>query len=358
MDFTAYMSEAIHQIVMEALRASVKNPRETAFLLKYKVSQKKSAQRRHDMEARGIHVPPFMIASIASQCNLHCAGCYARANHACSDHQMPGELDADRWNEIFREASNLGVAFILLAGGEPLIRMDVLRKASDYPNIIFPIFTNGTMIDPAALDLFQRKRNLLPVLSIEGDQSVTDCRRGGGTFVKLMTAMEEMERRMILFGVSLTATKQNIPLISSREFIGMLQQKGCKIAFFIEYVPADGSNALAPGDQDRLLLSSNINMLRSHYGNMIFLSFPGDEENLGGCLAAGKGFFHINPFGAAEPCPFSPFSDTNLTNCTLLQALSSPLFKIIRSQDFLNQKHDGGCVLFAQESKIREMIAR
>ena len=357
MNFTEYMSEAIGQIVKEALWASIKNPRETAFLLKYKAAQKKSSQKRYDLEASGIHVPPFIIASIASQCNLHCAGCYARANHACFDNTMQNEMTTQRWDQIFKEAYNLGVSFILLAGGEPLTRKDVLETAAEYPDIIFPVFTNGTLINGAYLDLFNKNRNLIPILSIEGNKMVTDQRRGTGTFDTLMQAMEEMDRRMIFYGVSITATKQNIPLVSGNEFIGMLYDKGSKIVFFVEYVAADGSISLAPTGEDRNTLARNLAKLRGSYSNMVFLSFPGDEEQLGGCLAAGKGFFHINPFGAAEPCPFSPFSDMNLKDCTLLQAIGSPLFQKIRAQDFLNQKHDGGCVLFAQESRIREIAA-
>ena len=357
MNFTEYMSEAVSQIVWDALRVSIKNHRETAFLLKYKAAQKKAAKKRTELETDGIHIPPFIIASIASQCNLHCLGCYARANHVCIDNAVQNEMKSERWNQIFQEASDLGVSFILLAGGEPLMKKDVLEMAATYPEIIFPIFTNGTVIDNAYLNLFNKNRNLIPVLSIEGDKINTDDRRGKGTFEILMRAMEEMDRRMIFYGVSITATKQNISFVSGKDFISMLHDKGCKIVFYVEYVAADGSVQLAPGDEDRYVLAQNLLELRNLYQNMIFLSFPGEEEQLGGCLAAGKGFFHINPFGAAEPCPFSPFSDMNLKNCSLLQAIGSPLFKKIRAQDFLSAKHDGGCVLFAQESKIKEIAA-
>ena len=353
MDFTEYMIGAIHQIVGEALRSSVLNPKQTAFLLKYSIAQKKSARIRRGLERQGIHVPPFMIASIASKCNLHCAGCYARANKSCSDRQLGQELNAERWDRIFKEASDLGVSFILLAGGEPLTRRDVLKKAVKYPNIIFPVFTNGTMFDRETLAFFGKHRNMIPVISIEGNREYTDQRRGEGIYDTLMAAMDELSKGMVFFGVSITATKTNLSVISGRAFVGHMRDRGCKIVFYIEYVAADGSVHLAPNEQDRTQLAASIESLRSEYGDMIFLSFPGDEENLGGCLASGKGFFHINPFGAAEPCPFSPFSDTNLSERTLLDALASPLFEKIRALDVLKDKHEGGCVLFTHEEKIR-----
>ena len=70
---------------------------------------------------------------------------------------------------------------------------------------------------------------------------------------------------------------------------------------------------------------------------------------MGGCLAAGRGFFHINPYGGAEPCPFSPYSDINLRNVSLRQALRSPLFQKIRAASVLAASHSGGCVLFEQD---------
>ena len=63
---------------------------------------------------------------------------------------------------------------------------------------------------------------------------------------------------------------------------------------------------------------------RSEYADIIFLSFPGDEKALGGCLASGRGFFHIGSDGSAEPCPLSPFSDSNVAEMGVREALKSP----------------------------------
>lgn len=52
----------------------------------------------------------------------------------------------------------------------------------------------------------------------------------------------------------------------------------------------------------------------------------GDEKSYGGCVAAGRGFFHINSHGGAEPCLFSPYSDINVRDTSLWEALKSKLF--------------------------------
>ena len=114
----------------------------------------------------------------------------------------------------------------------------------------------------------------------------------------------------------------------------------------MEYVPVDVSTkTLNLTDKERGYLENEQANLRKSYKDMIFISFPGDEKYSGGCLAAGRGFFHINSNGGAEPCPFSPFSDTNLKNSSLSDALQSPLFKKLSKEDMLLGEHKGGCVL-------------
>ncbi len=139
-----------------------------------------------------------MIASITSDCNLRCKGCYAMENRHCGNSQS-GQMPADRWAKLFREASETGIGFILLAGGEPLMRREVLEAAARIKNILFPVFTNGTMMDDGYFRLFRQNRNLVPVLSLEGDRARTDLRRGEGTFAVLTAAMDELKKEKVFF---------------------------------------------------------------------------------------------------------------------------------------------------------------
>ena len=119
--------------------------------------------------------------------------------------------------------------------------------------------------------------------------------------------MEMLRKKHVFFGTSVTVTNQNIAQVTDAPFVSFLQKSGCGLAFYVEYVPADGkSDALAPTDADRAFLDKRLEALREEK-RMLAIAFPGDEKILGGCLAAGRGFFHINPNGDAEPCPFSPY---------------------------------------------------
>ena len=358
-NLTEYLTGGVEKLVKDILRAILKDPKESAFMLKYSRCAKEAAQKRAEFEKSGEHIPPFLIASITSSCNLHCAGCYARHNHSCGDSSPVEQLSDLEWLKIFKEARELGIGFILLAGGEPMIRRDVISAAGTVPEILFPIFTNGTMIDDPYIDLFDKYRNLVPVFSIEGHKEKTDTRRGDGVYGKLMEGMERMQKNHLIFGASVTVTRENLGEVFSRDFVENLNGLGCKIVFYVEYVPVSAATAgLAPTDEERKSMEKELAKLHRTYPEMIFISFPGDEKSSGGCLAAGRGFFHINSHGGAEPCPFSPYSDSNVRETSLREALRSDLFRTLQSENILTGEHIGGCVLFEQKEKVEAIMER
>ena len=352
-----YLTEGVEAIVRDALRATLRDPKESLFMARFAAASRKASERRAENEKAGLHVPSYLIASITSSCNLHCAGCYSRANHATEDCAPKQQLTTEQWESVFAQAEELGVSFILLAGGEPLLRYDVIEAAGKHPNLLFPIFTNGTFLGQQYFRLFDRCRNLIPVISIEGDQDLTDSRRGEGVYGKVMDNMEELQKRGLLFGCSITVTTENLDEVLSDEFVRSLSGRGCKAVFYIEFVPVtDEAQHLAPGDAERERIRGGIDRLRAEHPETVFVSFPGDEKSSGGCLAAGRGFFHINSHGGAEPCPFSPYSDINVAETSLREAMNSGLFLALRENGHLLEDHVGGCVLYEKRALVEELL--
>jgi len=357
-DLEKYLTDGVEKIVKETLKATFNDPKMSLFMMGFAMAGKRASKRRDQEFNRGVHVPPFLIASITSECNLHCRGCYSRANKACLDAEAMSQLTAVEWQDIFIEARDLGVSFILLAGGEPTMRRDVIEMAGGIPEIIFPIFTNGTLLDEHYYEMFNDHRNLIPILSIEGKEENTDERRGAGTFAKLIEEMDTIKAHGLIFGISVTVTTKNLKEVTSNEFLGGLAGKGCRVVIFVEYVPVDDMNIdQVPGDEEREYMKERLADLRADYADdMVMISFPGDEKSSGGCLAAGRGFFHINSHGDAEPCPFSPYSDINVKDTSLLEALRSRLFKEIDDQGLLAEEHAGGCVLFERRKSVENLL--
>ncbi len=356
-DLQEYLTAGVEQIVKDALRATLRDPKESAFMARFAAASRAASSRRLKNEKEGLHVPSYLIASITSACNLHCEGCYSRFNNATVDTEPEDQLKSSEWLRIIREANELGVSFVLLAGGEPLLRRDVIEGAAEVKDMVFPIFTNGTFMDERYFELFGRCRNLVPVISLEGGREMTDARRGAGVYDTVEKNMRRLKEKGLLFGASITVTKENLKDVVSDSFLDGMAEKGCRAVFLIEYVPVTLDTAhLAPGPAERACLEERLAQLRRDRGDMIFVSFPGDEKSSGGCLAAGRGFLHINSHGGAEPCPFSAYSDTSVKGASLRDALGSPLFKALKDGGIMEGEHSGGCVLFEKKLEVERIV--
>ncbi len=361
LNLNEFMNKGINNIADTAGRFYFGNLKGQSFMLHTMSALRTSVKVRAEYEKNGIHIPPFLIASIASSCNLHCAGCYARANGGCSNEEARDEMGLADWQHIFNEASQIGISFILLAGGEPLLRRDIIKLAAQYDSIIFPIFTNGTMIDDGYLNLFDKHRNLIPVLSMEGNETQTDKRRGKGISEMLQNTSAAFRKKGILYGVSLTVTSENKENVTDSGFVHDLRECGCGLIFYVEYVPVEKSTEyLMLNNEELRTLQERMASLRADKRNkgMTMLSFPGDEEAMGGCLAAGRGFFHINASGRAEPCPFSPYSEINLKRQSMVEALQSPFFgKVHKISAAEADNYKGGCTLFQCEKEVKQAFS-
>ncbi|MBQ9201454.1 MAG: radical SAM protein [Bacteroidales bacterium] len=359
-DLAAYMSGSIRRIMAQAYVNVLSNPREAKFAYRMQqLFQRSEKRRRKVQQQEGISVPPFLISSIATICNLHCKGCYARSNGIAGDREEERKktLSPEQWRQVFTEAAALGINFSLLAGGEPMMRRDILEAVAEVKDMIFPIFTNGTLIGPSYLPFLREHLNMVPVISIEGTAMGTDERRGKGVFQRALQSMELLKKEDLFFGTSITVTTENFHLVTSAGFIDTLRSLGCKIIFYIEYVPTEaGTEHLAFDETETLEMEKVLEERRQAYGDIIFLSFPGDEKALGGCLASGRGFFHIGPDGSAQPCPFSPFSDSNVVEIGLRGALQSPLFRKIQTARALGWEHTGGCTLFEHREQVEQLL--
>lgn len=357
MELNSYMDQGIQSIARTVSAFYLNNVKGIKFMASFLPSMARMSVLRKNSEKNGLHIPPFLIASIASQCNLHCAGCYARAGGICAEHSSE-EMTAEDWKQVFDEAQELGVSFILLAGGEPLIKRDIIEIAAEYKDIIFPVFTNAVLINDEYLNLFDEQRNIIPVISIEGSDEQTDLRRGIGVAKKISSVMYDLKNRGILFAVSITVTNKNMHTAVSEEYLNDLGQKGCGVVFYVEYVPAEkGTENLTLSYDDIEWMNSETQRLKKVKKDMTILSFPGDEEYMDGCLAAARGFFHINPNGGAEPCPFSPFSVMNLKRNSIKDVLQSDFFEKVRYIGKNAKEHNGGCTLFMHEDEVRNSVA-
>lgn len=352
-NYTGLLDKSLKIFFMNAAKTCVRNPGQAYAFINTVLNQRKAARIRANYAKDGIHVPPMMIFSVTSRCNLRCKGCY----HWSLRPQQNEGLSADKVKSIIAEASELGISFIILAGGEPLIRSEIMEITAAYPNIQFLIFTNGTMIDDNLINRLAKQRNVIPAISMEGNRSETDDRRGDGIYARLENIAKKLRKKDIFWGTSLTVTRMNIQTLTDQKFIQNMQQLGCQLFFFAEYTPVTaGTEEWVISEEQRAELSRKVAAFREKF-SALFVSVPGDEDEFGGCLAAGRGFIHVSSEGKVEPCPFVPYSDVSLKDKSLKEALQSNLLKQIRAHSGELEEGSGGCSLWNKKDWLNSILA-
>jgi MoaA/NifB/PqqE/SkfB family radical SAM enzyme len=347
------LNKSLRIFFLDALRITFTKPIQAFSFLRSIRWLRNAAKRRESWKQKGYLVPPILIFSITNQCNLNCPGCYNKSFHQANG----AELSDDKIRQLAAEAKALGISFFVIAGGEPFLRPVLLDIMRDYPEIIFLVFTNGTLIDDSMIQRFKQQKNVVPMISLEGNRQETDERRGEGTFEQLQRTLKEMHIQSIFFGLSLTLVRKNFDNITADEFIGYCAKLGCKFFLFLEYTPTqEGTEDWVLTDGQRSEVRSKMQDYRRRYPSL-FIAVPWDEDDVGGCLSAGRGFVHVNAAGDLEPCPFAPFSDTNVRENSLKDALQSELFEKIREFPELAREKGGGCVLWKERELVQSLVS-
>ena len=296
-------------------------------------------------------VPPLLMLSPTMRCNLSCSGCYSR------DYPRDGEMTLSEIGDLFMQAEELGVFFFVLTGGEPLLRDGLMDLVKTRRNLIFLLFTNGSMVDPAWAGEVARWGHVVPMLSIEGNQEETDARRGPGTYEQVTRAMTLLRKANAFFGFSTMVTRRNLRLVGQGGFIDEMVARGCRIGFLGDYVPV-GSRAdrtLAPTAEEQLWLRERLTKIERR-APIFLMHMPDDEYAVAGsCMAAGRGFLHVNAQGYVEPCPFSHLASDTVREKPLKEVLRAPLFAYIRDHpELLTQPHMG-CALFEHRAELEQV---
>lgn len=204
-----------------------------------------------------------------------------------------------------------------------------------------------------------RVKNFIPAISIEGYEAETDARRGAGTYQAVVRAMELLRERKLLFGISCCYTSQNTDTIGSEAYIDDMIALGAKFAWFFTYMPVgvDAVPELLARPEQREFMYHQLREFRSTKP-LFTMDFWNDGEYVQGCIAGGRHYLHINANGDVEPCAFIHYSDTNIREHTLLEALQAPLFMEYRAGQPFNENHLQPCPLLDNPGKLSGMVER
>ena len=327
----------------------------TALNLGYEAAFRGTKMIRENRKKYNCNIPWLILMDPTSACNLHCTGCWA----AEYGHKL--NLTFEDMDRVVTQGKELGIFFYMFTGGEPLVRKaDIIRLCEKHNDCAFHAFTNGTLVDEALCKEMQRVGNLSLSISLEGFSEVNDLRRGQGVFEKVMHAMDLLKASGQIFGTSICYTSKNVEVVTSDEFLDMIIEKGCRVTWYFHLMPVgnDAAPDLMPTKEQREYMYHRVREIRGFTGGkQIFaMDFQNDGEYVGGCIAGGRNYFHINANGDAEPCVFIHYSGANIHENTVLECLQQPLFMAYRDRQPFNENHLRPCPMLENPEILQEMV--
>ena len=312
-----------------------------------------SARRKAFSEREGGFYPPgLLVISPSMKCNLNCFGCYAGKYR--KDEDLPFEV-IDR---VLNEAKEMGIYFIVVSGGEPFFRKDIFDIFEKHNDMSFHVYTHGGLLDEEKVARLAELGNVLPAISVEGFKEETEARRGKGHYEKVIRAMQLLREAGILFAYSATVTRQNAEVLVSDEFVDHWMEQGCTVGWYFLYTPVGRETEwdLVPTPEQRDLLRRRIAYFRATK-EMFFGDFWNDGPVVGGCIAGGRKYLHINSRGDVEPCVFCHFAMHNIKETSLREAVTSPMFKKIRENQMSNENLLRPCMIIDHPEQYREVCS-
>lgn len=298
------------------------------------------------------NIPWAILMDPTSACNLHCTGCWA------AEYGNKLNLSLEELDDIMCQGKNMGVYFYLLTGGEPMVRKeDIIKLCEKHDDCVILAFTNGTLIDDEFAEEMLRVKNFIPCISIEGFGEATDSRRGVGVYDKVMHACDVLRRNRLPFGFSCCYTSANFESITSKEFLDSLKDVGAFFTWFFHYMPVgnDASPELLPTPEQRVETMNRVRKYRAE-NPLFIIDFQNDGEYVNGCIAGGRRYLHINANGDIDPCAFIHYSDSNIREKTLLEAMQSPLFMAYHRNMPFNDNYLKPCPMLENPDKLPKMV--
>ena len=309
--------------------------------------------KQEKMRAKhGCNIPWAILLDPTSACNLHCTGCWA------AEYGNKLNLSFDDIDSIITQGKELGIYMYIYTGGEPLVRKkDIIALCEKHNDVAFLSFTNATLIDEAFCQDLLRVKNFIPAISLEGFEEANDSRRGEGVYEKVTNAMALLKSHKLPFGISTCYTSVNYKDITSDEFFDKIIDLGAYFVWFFHYMPVgnDAAPELMPTPEQREEIYHRI---RHHRTNkpIFAMDFQNDGEYVGGCIAGGRRYLHINANGDVDPCVFIHYSDSNIHEKTLLECLKSPLFMAYHDGQPFNDNMLRPCPMLENPQCIEKMV--
>jgi len=302
---------------------------------------------------QGIHFPPFLYISLLNSCNLRCQGCWVDVD------KPEVKIDLDDLNKLVNDAKAHGNSFFGILGGEPFMYPDLMDFFAEHPDCFFQVFTNGQLITDTKARQMRSLGNITPLISIEGNESVANERRGGKDVNnRTLRGLNNCLENKLLTGVATSLCRSNIDDLLTEKWLRKLINWGVHYAWFHSYRPVGPQIheelALTP-EQAKKVRQFVVDMRVKMPIGIIDAYYDGEGKAL--CPMSTGISHHISPTGAVEPCPIIQVATDNIgDNDSIFETLTKSEFL----KDFreVSAKHTRGCIVLERPDLVKDLAEK
>jgi MoaA/NifB/PqqE/SkfB family radical SAM enzyme len=305
---------------------------------------------------RGQYFPPFLYVSIINSCNLRCQGCWV---DVAAKQEI---IEPVAFHKLVCEAKRMGNVFFGIVGGEPFMHPHLLDLLAEHPDCYFQVFTNGQFITDERAKRIRKLGNVTPLISVEGNEIVSDQRRGrGDVYNRTMAGLHNCLKNQVFTGVCTSLCQTNFDLLSEK-WLDRLIEMGVLYTWFHVYRPMgpDANPQLCLTPEQQLQARKFVVEMRAKKPIIIIDAYY-DGEGQALCPAATGISHHINPWGDIEPCPIVQFTKESIHSS---EADSRSLRDKFLHSEFLRdfrelaQSSTRGCIVLERPDLLKQLVEK
>ncbi|MCU0553828.1 MAG: SynChlorMet cassette radical SAM/SPASM protein ScmF [Syntrophales bacterium] len=234
---------------------------------------------------------------ITRGCNLRCRHCYTGARHR-TDEMHPQAIDTGLFRDVVRQAKQLGVSYVKLSGGEPLLhpRIGEILETAGRERIGLVLSTNGVLCTPSLVRELSRIRLRGVSVSLDGADAETHewVRGETGCFAKAVQGIRTLAEAGLSPSIGMVVLRRNIRQVKA--VVDLAESLGASSVTFNLAQPTGRGAALFddgefPEIRDLIELDGLVRELSRRTPLALSYTLPPAFKPLGGFLgAAGRGY--------------------------------------------------------------------
>jgi radical SAM protein with 4Fe4S-binding SPASM domain len=244
--------------------------------------------------------------ALTHRCNLTCLHCYAKEDTE-RQKDSASELSTEQWKKTIAEIKAAGCLYLLITGGEPLLRDDfaAIYSYAKRQGFLITIFTNGTLVNNETVKLFSQLPPRQIEITLYGASATTHDRITGvpGSYERCLQGVEMLLAGGINVALKSVLMTLNLNELSAIEKIAQNYGVGFRLdaAIFPTFTGDRSVLDLRVAPEQAVAMEFANPEVLGKTREFLKHFHTSETEDLYPC-SAGTTIFHIDPCGYLYPC--------------------------------------------------------